>query len=147
MNKTVKYSIKFALATILVFGVISLAPLVINNIASTPSSEQSSEYGEDTVFADGDYVGSANGFRPTITVKVSLSSGIITAVSVLDHDESMDRDEPPVALEEIPDTFVGVRAIDVLREVYTLEIITGATRTSNGILNAVADAIQKAIVA
>ncbi|HHY09001.1 MAG TPA: FMN-binding protein [Firmicutes bacterium] len=85
-----------------------------------------------TVFADGVHTGKAEGFSSTITVEVTVSGGAIARVEVVDHD-----DTPFIAqgaVDQIPAAIVEAQSWDV-------EAVSGATLTSQGIMNAVEDAL------
>ncbi|BAK97922.1 hypothetical protein OBV_07240 [Oscillibacter valericigenes Sjm18-20] len=82
---------------------------------------------------DGVYTGSGTGFRGTTSVSVTVSGGIITGISV----ESYQDDEQFFSRAE--DTIIfkilSAQSVDV-------DAMSGATFSSNGILEAVADALS-----
>lgn len=82
--------------------------------------------------ADGDYVGSADGFNGELRVKVTISGGTITAVEVTDHNDTPFIAEG--AIETVTQAIVDSQTVNV-------DVVSGATYTSNGIINAVKDAI------
>ena len=79
------------------------------------------------------YEGSAMGYRGTIHVQVYMNSGRITEITVIDS---------------IEDRFVGEAAMDDLIEMVIdynstdIDVISGATVTSKGFLDAVYNAIM-----
>ncbi len=76
--------------------------------------------------------GSAEGFGGPIEVEVVREGETITAVNVLNHSESVDDiAEVPTALEEVPAAIVEANGTD------GVEVVSGATYTSNGIIEAV----------
>ena len=87
----------------------------------------------------GTYEGGGQGFGGEITVEVTLDEeGTITNVEVKDHNESVnDIEQVPLALEEVPARIVASNSAEV-------DITSGATATSNGIMEAVEDALSKA---
>lgn len=88
-------------------------------------------------YIDGVYTGSARGFKSTIKVEVIVENGLINTINVLSHRESRGY------YEEVFDTF----PTEVVEKQSTdLDIITGATYTSRGFLNAVENALEEAIV-
>lgn len=100
------------------------------------SGEQTSEglnYGAD--YADGTYTGEAEGFGGTIQVEVSIQQGKITDISIVSAENedgtylSMAQDIIPVILEQ---------------QSAEVDTISGATFSSTGIRDAVAQAIEKA---
>ena len=76
----------------------------------------------------GALTGTADGFMGPITVEVTMDGDTITAVTVVSNSET-----PEIAgnaLEQIPAAIVEANSPDV-------DIVAGATYTSNGIINAV----------
>ena len=84
---------------------------------------------------DGSYQGSATGYRGPISVSVTISNGKISSVDVLSHGE--DAAFFSQALGVI-DKMIGGTSGNV-------DSVSGATYSSVGIMNAVNDAINKAI--
>ena len=80
--------------------------------------------------AGGGLTGTADGFVGPITVEVTMDGDTITGVTVTSNSESA----PGTALEDIPAAIVAANSPDV-------DVVAGATYTSNGIINAVKDAI------
>jgi uncharacterized protein with FMN-binding domain len=83
---------------------------------------------------DGTYTGSSKGFRAPVNVKVTVKDGRIESVKIVQHKE----DWAARSLTDIPEQIVqkqNVRSIDML---------TGATYTSEAILNAVCNALGTA---
>lgn len=85
---------------------------------------------------DGVYTGEGQGFRGTVTVQVTVSGGTVTAVSVLSTQDN----EPYISRAE-----AGV--IDSVLAEQTLEVdtVSGATYSSQGILQAIYDALEGAV--
>lgn len=87
---------------------------------------------------DGTYTGVADGYGPELTVSVTVAGNIISDVHVVSHNE-------------INVKFYG-RAIDAVPEAIIaaqtpiVESISGATYTSNGIIQAVINALQPAVI-
>ena len=83
----------------------------------------------------GALTGTADGFMGPITVEVTMEGSDITAVTVVSNSET-----PEIAsgaLEQIPAAIVEADTADV-------DIVAGATYTSNGIINAVKNALENA---
>ena len=83
--------------------------------------------------AAGVLTGTADGFMGPITVSVTMDGDTITAVEVVSNSET-----PEIAggaLEQIPAAIVAANSPDV-------DIVSGATYTSNGIINAVKNALS-----
>lgn len=88
------------------------------------------------VLADGVYQGSAQGYKGTITVEVTVEQGAVTAVEVL---EQSDTPNYYAYAATIPDTVVETQSLQV-------DAVTGATYSSAGLLNAIEDALAGAVV-
>ena len=100
-----------------------------------PAPLVSESFSAPAAYRDGVYTGSAQGFGGLITVQVTISGGIITDVTVLSADG------------ETPSYFS--RAQSVLSAVVSagspnVDTVSGATYSSNGILNAVKRALGQA---
>lgn len=81
---------------------------------------------------DGVYEGSAEGFEGNIKVKVTMAQGKITKVEVTEQ-----HDTPEVAGAAIQ----GIPGRIVEQQDWKVDVITGATYTSQGIMNAVKNAM------
>ena len=82
---------------------------------------------------DGVYSGSAQGFKSTIAVKVTVDKGAIARVEIIEEDET-----PAIAqnaFDQIPQSIVEAQSWEV-------EAVSGATFTSDGIMAAVKDALD-----
>lgn len=83
--------------------------------------------------ADGVYEGTGAGLNGTIKVSVTISGGKITDVTVLEHSETAGISDPAIA--QIPAAIVEAQSADV-------DIVSGATYTSKGIIEAVKNALN-----
>ena len=83
--------------------------------------------------ADGTYTGTGAGMHSTIKVEVTVEGGKITAVTVLEQDETVGISDP--AIEQIPAAIVAANSPDV-------DAVAHATLTSNGIIEAVKNALS-----
>ena len=98
-------------------------------VASATSGTTSGQY------ADGVYTGSAAGYRGTTQVQVTILSGSITGITVLstsDDAEFFSRAKSAVVSEILA------------AQNATVDTVSGATFSSSGIINAVADALAQA---
>ena len=84
---------------------------------------------------DGALTGTADGFIGPITVEVTMDGDTITSVTVVDNSETLSIASG--ALEQIPEAIVAANSPDV-------DVVAGATYTSNGIINAVKNALEGA---
>jgi fumarate reductase flavoprotein subunit len=87
-------------------------------------------------FKDGTYEGSAPGFKGDVEVKVTVAGGKITKVEITKHGDTPGVSDP--AIQQLPGKIVekqGTEGIDA---------VSGATKTSEGILAAAAAALKNA---
>ncbi|MGM9677253.1 MAG: FMN-binding protein [Butyricicoccus sp.] len=86
-------------------------------------------------FTDGEYTGTAAGFGGDITVKVTIKGGKITDIAIVSAEK-----ETPSYLKR------AKTVIDRILETQSTEVdvVSGATYSSNGIINAVKNALIKA---
>lgn len=89
----------------------------------------------DSEFIDGSYTGTGTGFGGDIKVKVTIKSGKISAVTILSS-----KDETPEYFSKA----VGVIKNIIKNQSTDVDVISGATFSSNGILDAVDEALSKA---
>ncbi|MGE4275966.1 MAG: FMN-binding protein [Lawsonibacter sp.] len=108
--------------------------------AADSSGSASSASGSIVTFSgaqlnDGSYQGSAQGYRSTITVSVTVSGGQVSEISVISES---DTPQYFSRAEGILDTIVSSQSLEV-------DAVSGATFSSAGIINAVSDALQGAV--
>lgn len=104
---------------------------------SATSDENTTTSSTSGPYIDGTYTGMADGFRPGLTVQVVIENGYIASVDVVAHNEKNQRFYgKPIAV--VPEEIVAAQSTDV-------DIVTGATFTSNGIKNAVNNALENAL--
>jgi len=103
-----------------------------SNGSDSSGSSDSSAAQEISSLADGVYSGSGTGFRGTTTVSVTVAGGQITDITVdsyADDEQFFDRAKS------------GVIANILSQQSVNVDTVTGATFSSNGIIEAVADAL------
>ncbi|MDD5016771.1 MAG: FMN-binding protein [Eubacteriales bacterium] len=106
--------------------------------SSEPSATESSTAAESTApIYDGTYTGTGTGYRPGLVVEVVIENGRIASVTVVEQNEEHVQIYGP-AIEQIPDAIVDAQSTDV-------DSISGATKTSEGIKEAVEDALSQAL--
>ena len=88
------------------------------------------------VLADGTYTGSADGFKGTITLTVTVESNQVTNITI---DSNYDTPNFFQYALSIVDTILGEQSLEV-------DTVSGATFSSAGILNAVYDALTPAVI-
>lgn len=86
-----------------------------------------------SVYKDGTYSGSGNGFYGSITVSVTISGDKITSISTTDYvtDEYIEKSQ-------------GVINNIIASQNTNVDVVSGATFTSSGIISAVNNALSKA---
>lgn len=99
--------------------------------SSVPEPESSEPAFPETGLADGVYTGSAQGRNGPITVSVTVSNGQVTEIQVVDHTETPRYFS---RAEEVIGLILSSQSTQV-------DAITGATISSEGIKDAVADAL------
>lgn len=105
------------------------------SVMALENSEEAAEKNEPT-YADGAWEGTGTGFGGDITVSVTVANGKITGVEILSAES-----EDPAYFEmakELPDRIVKEQSTEI-------DTVSGATFSSNGILDAAADALGKAV--
>ena len=105
--------------------------------ASTGTTETTQAPAADGAFKAGTYTGTGKGNNGDVTVEVTLSTDAITEIKVTDHKETAGICEP--AIEQIPQEIVAAQSVEV-------DAVSGATNTSNGIMEAVKNALVSADV-
>jgi len=88
-------------------------------------------------YIDGTYLGTGTGFGPGLVVEVVIEDGMITRITVVDHNERNQR-YWGYPVEQIPKDIIAAQSTDV-------DNITGATMTCDGIKEAVDDALAQAL--
>ena len=116
---------------------LSKSILFPNANAGVSSSQSSSTTAQNKKYVDGTYTGTANGFRPNLTVSVTVKGDKIISVIIGSNNESPEYSAEPFAV--IPNEIIAAQSTNVA-------IVSGATYSSMGIKNAVADALSKALI-
>lgn len=102
---------------------------------STSSAAVSTDTAGSGQYKDGTYEGEAEGYGGPIDLTVTVSGGRITDITVLSHDGEDDAFFGNAV--SIIDTIISAQSADV-------DTVSGATFSSTGIKNAVADALSQA---
>lgn len=101
----------------------------------TPQPEPTPEPAPTSKYKDGTYTGTGEGYYGPVTVSVTISGDQITTISVTSHE-----DDP----EYMSDAQSGVIASILLMQNTSVSAVSGATYSSEGIMDAVAAALAKA---
>lgn len=89
----------------------------------------------DTVYKDGVYLGESKGMNDAVKVEVTIKDHVIASVKILSSKETSGISDP--AIEKIPNDMVNANSPDV-------DIVSGASNTSKGIIAAVKAALENA---
>jgi len=129
MKKSTKI-VSLLLVLCMMFSISACAPKT-NDTSTEPKQDTEVKI---TPMKAGEYVIDATGLNP-MKVKVTLSEKAIVAIEVVSHTETQGVSD--AALKDMPVKIVEKQSIGV-------DGVTGATRTSNGIKEAVSKAIEQA---
>ncbi|MCF0115981.1 MAG: FAD-dependent oxidoreductase, partial [Erysipelotrichaceae bacterium] len=116
---------------------VSLACLLCLSVtACSQGTTEPAETPAEGTYTEGTYTGvSENGKGGTLKVDVTFSADAITAIEVGEHSETPGISDP--AIEQIPAAIVESQSLGI-------DVVTGATITSDAIIEAVADAVTQA---
>ena len=87
-------------------------------------------------YKDGVYEGIGYGYGPDLKVLVSIQDGVINEISIVSHNEVGEKFYKP-AFDYIPKEIID-------KQTYDVDVVSGSTYSSNGIIEAVEDALSKA---
>ncbi len=99
--------------------------------ASVSSTVAGSAQGK---YKDGTYTGTADGYRPGLTVAVTVKSGKISDIKITQINDTPDFYKQ--AVNTVPNEIIQAQSTDV-------DTVSGATYSSNGIIQAVKAAVSK----
>lgn len=98
-------------------------------------SEKAKEVTSNNLFNPGTYVGEGQGIGGTIKLEVTVTEDKITDIKVLEHNETPGVSD--AAFETIPAKIIEYQSLGV-------DVVSGATVSSKGILEAITQALEKA---
>lgn len=109
----------------------------LKNTSPSPQNSQEINTQKSTfkIYKDGTYTGEGFGYRPGLVVQITIKNDKITDIQIISHHETPSFAQLP--FEIIPKEIIESQSTNV-------DIISGATRTSYGIIMAVEDALSKA---
>ncbi|MBQ8925260.1 MAG: FMN-binding protein [Clostridia bacterium] len=111
-------------------------PVRTNATAAAGAQKSLGSVSESGTWKDGTYTGTATGFVGPITVRVTVSGGKITAITVTNSTDN----EPYLTNAK------GVIQKILNGQTTNVDVVSGATYSSNGIIGAVRNALAKAAV-
>ena len=97
--------------------------------------KETTNVSENSLFTPGTYEGEGKGIGGTIKLEVTVTEDKITDIKVLEHNETPGVSD--AAFNTIPAQIIEYQSLGV-------DVVAGATESSNGILEAVINALQKA---
>lgn len=109
--------------------------LVIAMVFSFAGCQSKEVSSEKALFKPGTYTGEGEGIHGKIEVEVTVTENEIKEIKVLNHSET--EGVSTIALEKMPAKIIESQSLGV-------DIMSGATKTSNGVLEAVINALTKA---
>lgn len=109
--------------------------LIVGTMAACGGGDGGNGGGTATGYTDGVYEGEGEGFGGTIKVSVEVADGKIVAVDIIEHGETDGISDP--AIEEMPGKIVSANST-------TVDAVSGATFSSEGIIEAVENALEAA---
>jgi uncharacterized protein with FMN-binding domain/NAD-dependent dihydropyrimidine dehydrogenase PreA subunit len=144
-TKGIQEKVKLNVVNISAF-VVAIAALVIitANISLSATETEGLTIDSSNVTAklsgeynSGTYTGEGTGFNTGLTVEITIEDNQITDLEITKHNETIGYYEP--AFEVVPNSIVTSQSTDV-------DTVSGATRSSEGIIEAVNNALSKAEV-
>lgn len=118
------------LAVLMLLGAVGCAAAPVPT--ATPAPAAAAEQG---TFVPGTYTGKGKGMNGDVVVSVTFDKDAITAIEVTEHAETEGISDPAIA--NLPAAILAAQSTQV-------DVVSGATMTSNGIITAVNDAIVQA---
>ena len=107
-----------------------------NEVSGEASDVEDNDPEEEANYKEGTYEGVAQGYGGEVIVKVTVDSQEIVSIEVTVADNE-DAAYYNMAIDIIP-TIIETQSVEV-------DVVSGATYTSNGIIDAVKDALEKAV--
>ena len=102
---------------------------------TTTAKESEEDVTAGGTYTAGTYTATAKGNNGDVTLEVTFDSDAIKSIEIKEHGETPGISDAPIA--KIPESIIANQSLNI-------DAITGATNTSNAILNAVADAVNQA---
>jgi uncharacterized protein with FMN-binding domain len=113
-------------------AVLVLLLTLLSNCGTTGSGGADQRAAE---YQDGVYEGTGQGLRGPVAVRLRIAGGVIAELEILRHEEDKFSGGP--AMEELAELALENNSADI-------DVISGATESSRGFLEAVEDALAKA---
>lgn len=110
--------------------------LVLAMVLLAACSSNTGTAGEEGLYKDGTYTGTGKGFGGDIEVEVIVEGGNISEMNVTAHEETDGISDP--AFEGIKEQLLEKQSVD------EIDSVSGATSTSEGLIEAITDALSDA---
>lgn len=110
--------------------------LVLAMVLLAACSSNTGTAGEEGLYKDGTYTGTGKGFGGDIEVEVIVEGGNISEMNVTAHEETDGISDP--AFEGIKEQLLEKQSVD------EIDSVSGATGTSEGLIEAITDALSDA---
>lgn len=110
--------------------------LVLAMVLLAACSSNTGTVGEEGLYKDGTYTGTGKGFGGDIEVEVIVEGGNISEMNVTAHEETDGISDP--AFEGIKEQLLEKQSVD------EIDSVSGATSTSEGLIEAITDALSDA---
>lgn len=133
MNKTLKLALFLAVVSAISGGLLGL----VNSVTAPVIEAQKVVVTAENGFNAGTYEGSAKGFSGNIHVTVEVSDTAIVSISI-DESENNSQMMNEGSRNDFANTIIEAQSTDV-------DTVSSVTYTTEGIKNAVIDALQKAV--
>lgn len=132
-----KYTITTALLLSLLLLFTACSTDETTSSAGSEATIETTTEATGNTYTDGTYTGVAQGFGDNLTVEVILANNLITSIEVVSHNEQKEE-------------FYGQPIATIPGEIITaqdpiVDVISGATFTSSGIMNATINALSQAL--
>ncbi|OZV11996.1 flavocytochrome c [Tissierella sp. P1] len=104
-------------------------------VLSLAGCKKATETNNSTLFKPGKYIGEGKGINGTVKVEVTVTEDEITDIKVLEHNETPGVSD--LAIDDLPLQIIEAQGLGI-------DTVAGATMSSNAILEAVGQALEKA---
>jgi uncharacterized protein with FMN-binding domain len=109
-----------------------------DDIIESETEDRSGYFIDNVVLTDGTFTGEGEGYNPGIVVEVIVSENMITDIVVTEHNENKE-EYYGVPVQIIPHEIIDTQNLVV-------DVVSGATFTSAGIMEATLDSLSKSII-
>ncbi|QRN85292.1 FMN-binding protein [Clostridia bacterium] len=141
LQEVVEINAKNIIAVLLIIVSLSIFTAAVVSDKTTESSAESViplvSTQLDGSYESGVYTGEGTGFNTGLMVEITIDNNQITNIEITSHNETIGYYE--AAFETIPNSIITEQSTEV-------DSVSSATRSSEGIMEAVSDALEKALI-